>query len=108
MSHNILIDKLGLVNVDKFWFDDYLHNRQQSVRIGNVTSNSENISYDVPQGSILGPILFLTYVNDMHSMNFDCDLVQYADDCQLILKGKIENLHEIVKKAEDILTKAKQ
>ena len=108
VSHNILIDKLDLVNVDKFWFDDYLHNRQQSVRIGNITSSSENITYGVPQGSILGPILFLIYVNDMQAMNFDCDLVQYADDCQLILKGKIDDLHEIVKKAEDTLTQTKQ
>ena len=107
VSHDISIDKLDIVNVDKFWFDDYLGNRQQSVKIGNVTSSSTDITYGVPQRSILGPILFLIYVNDMCNVNFSCSLVQYADDCQFILKGKVEDLDEIVKIAEDTLIKAK-
>ena len=46
------------------------------------------------KGLLLGPILFLIYVNDMCNVNFNCSLVQYADDCQFILKGKVENLNE--------------
>ena len=103
----MLIDKLDIVNVDKFWFDDYLRNRQQSVKIGNVISNSTDITYGVPQGSILGPILFLIYLNDMCNVNFNCSIVQYADDCQFILKGKVEDLNKIVKNAENTLIKAK-
>ena len=69
-------------------------------------SSSTNVNYGVPQGSILGPILFLIYINDMNDLNFRCLLVQYADDCQFLIKGKVENLNAIVNKAEGTLVKA--
>ena len=108
VSHQILLDKLGLVNVDCFWFDDYLKNRKQSVKIGKHISDSCLIEYGVPQGSILGPILFLIYVNDMSTLDLQCTLVQYADDCQFIIKGKVENINEMTSKADHILMKAKR
>ena len=108
VSHRILLHKLDSVNVDKFWFEDYLANRKQSVKIGNYMSNSLPVEYGVPQGSILGPILFLIYVNDMREINFQCTMVQYADDCQFLIKGKVENIRDIIDKAELVLTKAKR
>ena len=47
------------------WFDSYLGNRGQLVSIGKTNSDSAAVTFDVPQGCILGPLLFLCYVNDM-------------------------------------------
>ncbi|CAF4899656.1 unnamed protein product, partial [Rotaria socialis] len=53
-----LIDKLNEANIDSFWFDSYLHGRTQSVKINDTVSQSKKVNFGVPQGSILGPILF--------------------------------------------------
>ena len=53
VNHDILTDKLDIVNVDEFWFDNYLRNRRQIVKIGNVISNSTRVTHGVPQRSII-------------------------------------------------------
>ena len=105
VSHEILLSKLNFVSVDSFWFDDYLKNRKQSVRIGKYTSSSRSVEYGVPQGSILGPLLFLIHVNDMSKVNFRCAIVQYADDCQFLIEDKVENINDMIAKADDVLKK---
>ena len=97
-----------MLNIDSFWFEDYLDDRKQSVRINNTISSAKEITFGVPQGSILGPILFLIYINDMIQLFPDCLLVQYADDTQLVLTGKIKNLRKLIEKAEKILLRAKK
>ena len=59
----------------------------QIVSVNQVESKPMNISYGVPQGSILGPLLFLCYVNDMSS-SVNCNLLLYADDSDLFTSGK--------------------
>ena len=69
VNHDILIEKLdyyGIRGITKNWFVSYLGDRQQSVIINNVTSDPMSISCGIPQGSVLGPIMFLLYINDFH------------------------------------------
>ena len=108
VSHQILLSKCEKVNVDSFWFEDYLKNRVQSVRIGNTLSSSKEIKFGVPQGSILGPLLFIIYVNDLPQYMNDVLLVQYADDTQILLTGDISELETIKRRAEVILDKVRR
>ncbi len=96
VSHPILLDKLLKLNIDPFWFNDYLKDRTQSVRFGNTISSKKCVKYGVPQGSILGPFLFNIYVNDISDNIKDCIIVQYADDTQLLHTGNINNLQGLI------------
>ena len=86
IDHNILCHKLhfyGILNTELKWFKSYLTNRKQYVDLSGSISNMENISTGVPQGSILGPLLFTIYMNDIaNASNFHSIL--YADDTTLI------------------------
>ena len=90
VDHQILLDKLnamGASNTSIGWFRSYLCNRSQLVCINGVNSDSSPIVCGVPQGSILGPLLFLAYVNDM-KLSVTCKLLLYADDSALLISGK--------------------
>ena len=86
VNHDILCEKLKAMGVmSTEWFLSYLANRKQVVSINNECSDFMSISCGVPQGSLLGPILFLCYVNDMQiSIDQDCQLVLYADDSVIL------------------------
>ena len=99
--------KLAKVNVDSFWFESYLRGRIQSVRMGSTFSSPLEVTFGVPQGSILGPLLFIIYTNDLPQFIRDCLLVMYADDTQALLSGDIDKIPELLKRAENILLSAK-
>ena len=68
VDHNILIDKLnscGIKNNSLKWFSSYLSNRKQFIQTGAIKTSSLDIICGVPQGSILGSLLFIIYVNDL-------------------------------------------
>ena len=70
---------IGFANSIIFWFRSYLTKRTFYVNIDKDSSSPGELSCGVPQGSILGPLIFLLYVNGMPQA-VDCDLLLYADD----------------------------
>ncbi len=90
-----------------FWFKDYVSNRTKSARLNNTVSSIQNIAYVVPQGSILGPILFNIYVNDVADHITDCLLVQYADDTQFLHTNTVDNLNVLIGNTESTLLRLK-
>ncbi len=83
VSHNILLRKLtsiGISNSSLPWFDSYLRGRTQLTRVSGKSSDQRDISIGVPQGSILGPVLFQIYVNDLPTYMSSCQISMFADD----------------------------
>ena len=92
VDHDILLDKLRAIGVSLVsWFESYLSNRTQCVDVNGTRSDFLPITCGVPQGSILGPQLFLIYVNDMVT-SVDCRLSLYADDSVLLFSHKDPNV----------------
>ena len=86
VNHAILLRKLecyGIRGLPLQWFTSYLCNRTQCVKIGSKVSNLRTVNISVPQGSILGPILFLCYVNDLPNACPNLSTLLYADDTTL-------------------------
>ena len=88
VDHRLLIQKLKHYKVNDLslsWFDSYLNNRTQQVTVNTSQSKAERIRSGVPQGSILGPLLFLIFINDLPLCLKDavCSVDLYADDTTL-------------------------
>ena len=87
----ILLRKLELYDVKDTalkWFDSYLTNRLQYGTYNNVKSDKENVKCGVPQGSILGPLLFLLYINDLTTVSTTSLSVLFADDTNIFMSVK--------------------
>ena len=101
-DYNILLQKLYAIGFSKHsvnWFRSYLINRTFLVNLGNAFSQPACVSSGVPQGSILGPLLFLIYINDM-SQAVKCNLFLYADDTCLVCQHK--DINEIEKQLKTL------
>ena len=90
ISHTKLIFKLGTLGLDALtieWFNSYLTGRSQCVKLNNLTSDTLPVTYGVPQGSILGPVLFSIYINDISDI-VNCGMVLYANDTVIFHSDK--------------------
>ena len=91
VDHNIVLDKLhfyrfrGLINQ---WFSSYLNDCTQTTQIADHISNKASISFGIPQGSVLGPLLFLLYVNDIHQCFTKLKFYLFADDTNILFAEK--------------------
>ena len=100
VDHEILLSKLdyyGIRGISNNWFKSYLSNRKQFVSINGYDSVLAEIKCGVPQGSVLGPLLFLLYINDLNQAIKFCKVRHFADDTNLLYLGKsIKKLNKLV------------
>jgi hypothetical protein len=88
VPHKYLLAKLQSYGIDErvlAWIASFLRDRRQCVKVNSVCSSFERVVSGVPQGSVLGPLLFLIYVDDMDDMICRAKLIKYADDTKLYL-----------------------
>ena len=98
VNHEILLLKLehyGIRGILLDWFKSYLSNRKQFVCINGISSSLKDISCGVPQGSVLGPLLFLLYINDLPNISKILNFYLFADDTNIYYEN--ENLAQMEK-----------
>ncbi len=103
VEHSILLKKLehlGIRGIAQEWFKSYLKDREQFVTIDGVDSLTKSMEYGVPQGSILGPLLFIIYINDLPNISEIAKFILYADDANIFISGS--DIDEVQKKVESV------
>jgi hypothetical protein len=108
INHNILINKLEKIGIRGMaidWIKSYLDRRKQFVKLGNHSSNCFDIACGVPQGSVLGPKLFILYINDICQVSKLLYMVLFADDTNVFCSG--DDLDTLQKNINEELYKLK-
>lgn len=108
VSHKILLRRLELIGVRGLplkWFQSYISRRTQKVQMQGAESNTVAYTFGVPQGTVLGPVLFTIYINDILKTNLEGAVTAFADDTALCFSGK--TWEEVKAKAESGLSAIK-
>ena len=109
VEHSVLLKKLehyGIRGTALQWIASYLENRTQFVSIDGTDSKTRHMKYGVPQGSILGPLLFIIYINDIPNISQIAKFILYADDANIIITGNnIADVDEQLRELSKILLK---
>ncbi len=109
INHDMLLYKMtkyGIINDEIIWFKDYLNDRTQYVALNGKISTEKSVQIGVPQGSVLGPILFLLFVNDLPSIVSNTQCNMFADDTLFYCSGSnISDIQECLQKDIDKVVK---
>jgi len=103
VSHSRLLLKLdhyGIRGTTLQWISSFLHNRSQRVVLEGESSDASPVTSGVPQGTVLGPILFLIFINDLPQHANHCTVRLFADDC--VLQMEVRDESDCLKLQEDI------
>ena len=109
IDHATLTDRLsdwyGISGQAQIWFSSYLQNRLQSVKIKDTFSDKVRLLYGVPQGSVVGPVLFTLYTTPLSAIisSFDINHHLYADDTQIYMSLSVSNAKESLEKLQHCL-----
>ena len=100
INHKLLINKLnayGIRGLPLKWLSNYLTDRFQKTKVNNIFSTNKPISAGVPQGSILGPLLFILFINDVFQFNdVNVEIYLYADDTAIIFYANSDVMLQLV------------
>lgn len=101
-----ILEGYGIRGITLHLFESYLSDRLQMVRLNNQTlSDQQKIKIGIPQGTVLGPILFVLYINSLLKLSINGLTISYADDTALVVSG--DSWEDVKTKTIDCLTKVK-
>ena len=102
VSHDILLEKLdhyGNEGISNDWFRSYLNDRSQFFSINGFNFDYQTIKYGVPQSSVLDPLLFIIFINDLNTAIKHSETFHFADDtCLLNIKDSVKQINKVVNK----------
>ena len=113
IDHSLLINTLHdhyrITGAALTWFESYLNSRTQSVFIGDFSSNAEPLSFGVPQGSVLGPVLFIMYTKPLHALieQHSISDQSFADDTQLYNSSRPSEIEHALQDMQRCTTQVK-